>query len=154
MTDNLPTIREISEEVKALKVKPTRLVEEAVERIHRLDEKLRAFIHVAEDKALRDAEKLEQELEEGRWRGPLHGIPVAVKDVFYTRDMPTTAGSKILGNFKPSFDADAVKRLREAGAVIIGKTNMHEFAFGVTNRNPHYGVTRNPWDTGLSLIHI
>lgn len=139
------SIREIHQEIRGLKIKPTEIVEECLKRIHRLNDVLRMFIFVAEEEATRQAENLERELEEGKCRSALHGLPIAVKDAFYTRDMPTTGGSIILKDYKPSKDAEVVRKLRDAGAVLIGKTNMHEFAFGVTNKNPHYGVTRNPW---------
>ena len=80
------------------------------------------------------------------YRGPLHGVPVAVKDLMYTRGVRTTAGSKILAEFVPDSDATVVARLRQAGAVLVGKTALHEFAYGITNDNPHYGPTRNPWN--------
>jgi len=141
------TIREAHSGVRSLKMKPTKIIEECLKRINRLNDNLRMFIYVAEVEAIQYAEKLEKELEEGMCRSKLHGLPIAVKDAFYTQDMPTTGGSKILKDFRPARDAEVVRKLRDAGAVIIGKTNMHEFAFGVTNKNPHYGVTRNPWST-------
>jgi aspartyl-tRNA(Asn)/glutamyl-tRNA(Gln) amidotransferase subunit A len=91
----------------------------------------------------RDAEK---EISGGDYKGPLHGIPVSLKDLFFTRGIRTTAGSKILRRFVPGTDAAVVRRLRECGCVLLGKTNLHEFAFGATNVNPHYGAVRNPWD--------
>jgi len=139
------TIRQVYKEIRNLKIKPTKIIEACLERISRLNDSLNMFIYVAEE-ALQYAEKLEKELEERTCRSKLHGLPIAVKDAFYTLDMPTTGGSLILKDFRPSRDAEVVRRLRDAGAVIIGKTNMHEFAFGVTNKNPHYGVTRNPWN--------
>ncbi|MEN2974923.1 MAG: amidase [Candidatus Caldarchaeales archaeon] len=139
------TIREIHQHVGNLTVKPTKIVEESIRRIDKLDNLLKMFIYVAREEAMDYAEKLEKELEDGLLRGPLHGLPIAVKDVFYTEGMPTTGGSKILKDNKPTRDAVVVSRLKKAGAIIIGKTNMHEFAFGVTNKNPHYGATRNPW---------
>ncbi|MEM0451931.1 MAG: amidase [Nitrososphaerota archaeon] len=140
------TLRDLASQLKNLKLKPTKLIEHTLKKIRELNDKLYMFIYVAEDLAYKQAEELEKELEEGVQRSLIHGLPIAVKDVFYTRDMPTTAGSKILRNFQTSYDAEVVGRLREAGAIIIGKTNMHEFAFGVTNKNPHYGTSRNPWD--------
>lgn len=138
------SIREIHREIRGLKIKPVKLVEECLRRIYRLNDVLKMFIFVAEE-AIEQAEYLEKELEEGRCRSELHGLPIAVKDAFYTYDMPTTGGSIILKGYKHSRDAEVVHKLRDAGAIIIGKSNMHEFAFGVTNKNPHYGVTRNPW---------
>src|SRR5208282_2140562 len=88
----------------------------------------------------------EQEIRQGHYRGPLHGIPISIKDLFATRGVRTTAGSKVLANWIPDYDATAVAKLHEAGMVMVGKTNMHEFAYGVTNDNPFYGPARNPWD--------
>lgn len=130
------TIRGVYSEVRRLKMKPTKIIEECLKRINRLNDSLKMFIYVAEVEAMQHAEKLEKELEEGVCRSKLHGLPIAVKDAFYTQDMPTTGGSKILRDFMPARDAEVVRKLRDAGAVIIGKTNMHEFAFGVTNKNP------------------
>lgn len=141
------TIREVYSGIRSLKMKPTKIVEECLKRINRLNDNLKMFIYVADVEAMQHAEKLEKELEEGVCRSKLHGLPIAVKDAFYTQDMPTTGGSIILRDFRPARDAEVVRKLRAAGAVIIGKTNMHEFAFGVTNKNPHYGATRNPWST-------
>ncbi len=142
------TIREVHQEIKNLRIKPTKLIEECLRKIDRLNDRLRMFIYIGREEAILYAEELEKELEDGVCRSIIHGLPIAVKDAFYTQDMPTTGGSIILKDFKPGKDAEVVRKLRNAGAVIIGKTNMHEFAFGVTNKNPHYGVTTNPWDTG------
>jgi len=107
---------------------------------------LNAFITVAEDHALRQAAELDRLAKTGNFKGPLHGLPIAVKDNLDTRGLRTTGGSKILAEWKPKRDAHVVEKLRQAGAVIIGKTNMHEFAFGITTNNLHYGPTRNPYD--------
>ena len=121
-------------------------------RIERLNPKLNAYITVAHELALGQAKKAEAELfaprgrKGQRDRGPLHGIPISLKDNIYTEGVRTTAGSKILKDFIPQRDAKVVVQLKEAGAVILGKTNMHEFAYGVTSNNPHYGPVRNPWD--------
>ncbi len=96
--------------------------------------------------AIEEARLRDRELRSGTDRGPFHGIPIAHKDNFYTRGVRTTAGSLVFRDFVPSFDADVVTRLREAGAVCIGKTNMHELAFGITSKNPHYGSVLNPHD--------
>lgn len=141
------TIGEMHLEIKNLRIRPTKLIEECLRMIDKLDDILKMFIYVAREEAMLYAEKLEEELENGLCRSVMHGLPIAVKDALYTVDMPTTGGSTILKHFKPRRDAEVVCRLRDSGAVIIGKTNMHEFAFGVTNKNPHYGITRNPWDT-------
>jgi aspartyl-tRNA(Asn)/glutamyl-tRNA(Gln) amidotransferase subunit A len=121
-------------------------------RIERLNPKLNAYITVTAEVARAQAKKAEAELcaprgRKGyRDRGPLHGIPISLKDNIYTAGIRTTAGSKILQDFIPKEDAAVVGQLRQAGVVLLGKTNMHEFAYGATSNNPHYGPVRNPWD--------
>jgi len=121
-------------------------------RIEHLNPKLNAYITVTAELALAQAKKAESELfaprgrKGHRDRGPLHGIPISLKDNIYTKGIRTTAGSKILKDFIPQHDAKVVIQLKEARAVILGKTNMHEFAYGVTSNNPHYGPVHNPWD--------
>jgi aspartyl-tRNA(Asn)/glutamyl-tRNA(Gln) amidotransferase subunit A len=122
------------------------LVEESLRRIRELDPALNAFLTVTEEAARRAARAADAELARGLDRGPLHGVPVAVKDLFETRGVRTTGGSKILADYVPERDAAAVERLAEAGAVMVGKTNLHELAYGVTSNNPHYGAVRNPRD--------
>ncbi|MGB8647164.1 MAG: amidase, partial [Anaerolineae bacterium] len=117
-------------------------------RIAALDPTLHAFITITADAARAAARQADEERARGVDRGPLHGIPIALKDLFDTCDAPTTAGSKILRGRIPAEDATVVTRLRQAGAVVLGKTNMHEWAFGVTNDNPHFGRALNPWDAG------
>jgi aspartyl-tRNA(Asn)/glutamyl-tRNA(Gln) amidotransferase subunit A len=108
---------------------------------------LNAFMTLTADRALKRAQALESESKAGNIRGPLHGVPVAVKDNFLTAGVRTTNGSKLWADFVPSESAAAVELLEEAGAVIIGKTGMHELAYGITSTNPHYGAVRNPHDT-------
>jgi len=122
-----------------------------LDRIARLNPALNAYLTVCEEVALQQAARAEAELcsksrAKTRDRGPLHGIPISLKDNIYTKDVRTTGGSKILRNFVPLRDAPVVTALREAGAVVLGKTNMHEFAYGVTTDNPHFGPAHNPWD--------
>ena len=128
------------------KVSPVELLDAVLERIERVNPELNAFITVAAEHAQADARRAEREIARGKNRGPLHGIPLPLKDNIETQGIRTTAGSKILANFVPTRDADVAGALRQAGAVIIGKTNLHEFAYGITNENPHYGPARNPWD--------
>ncbi len=134
------------------KLSPLELTKLLLARIERLNPKLNAYITVTNELALAQAKKAESELfaprgrKGHRDRGPLHGIPISLKDNIYTKGIRTTAGSKILTDFIPREDAVVVAPLKQAGAVLLGKTNMHEFAYGVTSNNPHYGPVRNPWD--------
>ena len=118
----------------------------SLERIARLNPVLNAFITVLEDSARHDAKNADALIKEGKYRGPLHGIPVSLKDLIYVKGARSTSGSKILSNFVPQYDSTVVKRLKEAGAIIVGMNNTHEFACGITNINPHYGSSKNPWD--------
>jgi aspartyl-tRNA(Asn)/glutamyl-tRNA(Gln) amidotransferase subunit A len=133
--------------LRSRKVSSAELTSESLDRICRLNPKLNAFLTVMEDSARAQARQADEELARGLDRGPLHGIPVAVKDVFSTRGVRTTCGSKLLENHVPDVDAAVVEKLADAGAVLMGKTNLHELAFGITSNNPHFGAVRNPWDT-------
>jgi aspartyl-tRNA(Asn)/glutamyl-tRNA(Gln) amidotransferase subunit A len=147
------TIAEIARLFRAEKLSPVELTELMLARIERFNPKLNAYITVTHELARRQAKKAEAELGVRRKRktrtdrGLLHGIPISLKDNICTEGIRTTAGSKILGDYFPERDAPVVTRLKQAGAVLLGKTNMHEFAYGVTTNNPHYGPARNPWDT-------
>ena len=144
------TIREAADALRARRVSAVELAAAANARIGRLNSKLNAFITVTGEQALEEARQADAELASGRDRGPLHGIPVAVKDLFLTRGVRTTCGSKVYEDFVPAIDAAVVERLRAAGAVMFGKLNMHEMAYGITSANPHYGPVRNPWNPGHS----
>jgi aspartyl-tRNA(Asn)/glutamyl-tRNA(Gln) amidotransferase subunit A len=126
-------------------VSATEIVQTMLERIQALDPRVNAYITVMAEEALAAARRCDAELAAGQDRGPLHGIPVAVKDLYDTAGTRTTSGSKILADRVPERDATSIARLREAGALIIGKTNLNEFACGVTTTNAHYGDTLNPW---------
>jgi aspartyl-tRNA(Asn)/glutamyl-tRNA(Gln) amidotransferase subunit A len=130
---------------RARTITPVDVVEAHLARIERLNRGLNAYISVASRSALAGARRAAREMAAGRDRGALHGIPFAVKDQLTTRGLRTTAGSKALAAWTPSFDATAVARLREAGAILLGKLNMTEFAFGEPRRYP-YGMPRNPWN--------
>ncbi|WP_231877271.1 amidase [Bhargavaea cecembensis] len=132
--------------IRERKSPPAELVTETLETIRKKNPELNAFITVCEEEAVREAEQLTSEWESGTLRGPLHGIPVAVKDLVYTEGIRTTMGSVIYQDFIPPEDATVIEKLKDAGAVIIGKTNTHEFAYGPTGDVSHYGPVRNPYD--------
>jgi aspartyl-tRNA(Asn)/glutamyl-tRNA(Gln) amidotransferase subunit A len=127
---------------------PVELTEAYLARIERLDPTLRAFITVTGDLARHQARRAERELSRRKWRGPLHGIPLSLKDLYWTAGIRTTAGSRILADFVPRTDSTATERLNAAGAILLGKTNLHEFAAGITTDNPHWGTCQNPWKLG------
>ena len=133
--------------IRTGRLSPVDLVERCLERIRATEERLHAFIHVDAEGAREAARRREAEVRRGQVRGPLHGIPVAVKDLFDQAGLPTTAGAAIRRGHRAKTTSTVVQRLLEAGAVVIGKTNLHEFAFGVTSVNPHFGAVANPWDT-------
>ncbi len=139
-------ITALAADLRRKALSPTELTKDCLSRIHRHNGRLNAYLTVTADEALRDAAEADREIAAGRHRGPLHGIPFSLKDLFATCGVRTTAGSKILADWVPKEDAHVVVRLKKAGAVIVGKTHMHEFAYGVSNDNPHYGPARNPWD--------
>ena len=146
------SIEQVAALIRRRKVSPVELAKLMLGRVERLNPRLNAFITVTAETALAQAAKAEAELFHSRGRkgrrdrGPLHGIPVSLKDNIHTKDIRTTAGSRILADFVPGQDASVAAKLKNAGAVLLGKTNMHEFAYGVTSNNPHYGAVRNPWD--------
>lgn len=133
--------------VKSGELSPIELTELMLARINRLNPELVAYVTVAHEEALADARAAETEIRAGQYRGALHGIPLSIKDNIATRGIRTTAGSRVLKDYIPDYDATVVARLKDAGAVILGKSNMHEWANGGTTINPFYGTTRNPWDT-------
>lgn len=146
------SIATIGELFRKRELSPVELTELMLSRIARFNPQLNAYITVIADGARAQAKKAEAELCAGRIRkarldrGLLHGIPISLKDNIYTAGVRTTAGSRILYKFIPDQDAPLVTQLKQAGAVILAKTNMHEFAYGVTSNNPHYGPVKNPWD--------
>ena len=117
-----------------------------LDRISAVDERVHAFLHVAPDAALAAAAAVDERRRAGEPLGPLAGVPLALKDVFTTTDMPTTCGSRILEGWRPPYDATITRRLRDAGVVILGKANMDEFAMGSSTENSAFGTSRNPWD--------
>ena len=140
------TVVDAAELIRTKSLSPVELTNAFLRRIETLDQHLNSYLTVTADKALREARKAETEIALGTYRGPWHGIPIAVKDLFDTRGVRTTAGSEIFSERVPHRDARVVELLRDAGAILLGKLNLHEWALGVTTNNPHFGPTRNPWD--------
>src|SRR3989442_2927452 len=122
------------------------------ERVAALDGTLKSSITVSGESALAAARAAEADLVAGRVQGPLHGVPLGLKDLFNTAGVRTTGGSKILADSVPAEDATVVRRLRAAGAIVLGKLNMHEFAYGPEGLNEHYGHARNPWDARQARV--
>ncbi len=140
------TISEAASLIERREVSPLELTRAVLDRIEAVDDKVNAYITVLKEEALQAAKAAEGMIAAGYYLGPLHGIPVALKDQIYVRGVRSTAGSKVLADFVPEEDATVAARLKRAGAILIGKTNQHEFAWGGTSDNPHYGPVRNPWD--------
>ena len=139
------SLADVAALIRSQQVSPVEVTDAALARIEQLNPRLNALWTVTADLAREQARAAETEIIKGEYRGPLHGVPIALKDLIYTRGIRTTAGSKIMQDFVPDFDATVVEKLRAAGAVLVGKAALHEFAYGITNNNPHYGPTRNPW---------
>ena len=140
------TISQTAELIARREVSPLELTRAHLERIHRVEPLTNSFITVTEEAALASARQAEIEIQEGGYRGRLHGIPLALKDLYETSGVRTTHGSKIYADLIPEADGEVVTKLKAGGAIMLGKTNMHEIALGVTNVNPHYGACRNPWN--------
>ena len=144
------TITELAPRIRNKEVSPVEVTEAALARAGRLQPELNSFITVLHDQALSAARELEAELARGEYRGPLHGIPIGIKDNIATAGIRTTVGSRVLADNVPAEDAHVVVRCEAAGAIILGKENLEEFAAGATSNNPHYGPVHNPW----GLDHI
>ncbi|WP_342512086.1 amidase [Sporosarcina sp. FSL K6-1522] len=149
MTEQLheKTISELAPLIKEKQISPKEVTVAVLDQIEKLDSTLNAFIDVTAKKALQQAEKAENEIMAGNYRGPLHGVPMAIKDNIYLADEVTTMGSKIHQDFIPKENATVIEKLKENGVIFTGKLNLHEYAWGATNNNPHFGACRNPWDT-------
>jgi aspartyl-tRNA(Asn)/glutamyl-tRNA(Gln) amidotransferase subunit A len=147
------SMAELARLIRAREVSPVEVVQAHLDRIASLDGTLRAYITVMSDSALAAARAAEAALTAGEAPGPLHGVPVGLKDLYCTKGIRTTAGSRILADWVPEEDATVVSRLGGAGAIVLGKLNMHEFAYGPEGVNPHaYGSTWNPWDAATHRI--
>ena len=144
------SISEASDLVRKRKVSPVELITACLAQIGKVNPVLNAFITITAESALSQARDAEDEIQHGKWRGPLHGIPIALKDLFDTAGVRTTAASGVFKDRIPTEDAEVVRRLKSAGSVLVGKTNMHEFAYGGTSVISYFGAVHNPWD--LSYI--
>ena len=140
------TISEAADLISQKQLSPVELVEAHLQRIESTEPSLNSFITLLAEDAKASAKTAEQEIQAGNYRGPLHGIPIGLKDLYYTKGIRTTIGSKILRDFVPDYDATVTERFADAGAILMGKLQMHEFALGATSVNPHDGPAHNPWD--------
>ena len=141
------SISEAAELLRQRKISPVELATACLDRIERLNPVLNAFITVTHESAMAQARVAETEIQRGQWRGPLHGIPIGLKDLIDTAGVRTTCGSALFADRIPAEDAEVVLRLKRAGAVLLGKQNLQEFAYGGTSASSHYGAVHNPWNT-------
>jgi aspartyl-tRNA(Asn)/glutamyl-tRNA(Gln) amidotransferase subunit A len=144
-TSNL-TIKHLSKLIASREISCLEVVDAIIEKIEKLNPKLNAFITILDESARRQAMHADLLIKQGKYLGPLHGIPISLKDLIYIKGVRSTSGSKILADFVPDYDSTVAIKLRTAGAVIVGTNNLHEFASGITGINPHYGPSKNPWD--------
>lgn len=141
------TIADAAAALRDRRITSTDLTTAHLKRIERVNPTVNAYVTITAERALADAKRADEEIARGGHRGPLHGVPIGLKDIVQTAGIRTTCGSKIHGTWVPEADAAVATRLARAGSVLLGKLNTHEYAFGVTTDNPHWGATRNPWDT-------
>jgi len=147
-TTGLTTISDLGQLFRRREISPVEITQDYLARIEKGNPALNAFVTVMAESALADARAAETEIARGEWRGPLHGIPVALKDLIDTAGVRTTAASALYKDRVPTEDAEVVRRLRQAGAVIVGKNNLHECAYGGSSLVSYFGDTHNPWDVG------
>jgi len=146
------TIEEFGRRLRARDITAEQMTEECLRRIELGNPALNAFILVMADSARQQARQADRELAAGRDRGPLHGVPISIKDLIDVAGTPTTAASRVREGHVAAHDAPVIVALRDAGAVIVGKTNLHEFAFGTTNEESAFGPARNPYDVSAPTI--
>lgn len=139
-------VSELAKKIQTKEISSVELTKLFLQHSHALNPKLNAYISFRDEKALEDAAKMDAEIAAGNYRGPLHGIPMAIKDNIYIGNEVTTMASKYHENFVSEDDASVVENLKNAGVVLIGKLNMHEYAWGITNNSPHFGPVKNPWN--------
>jgi aspartyl-tRNA(Asn)/glutamyl-tRNA(Gln) amidotransferase subunit A len=144
--NSLMTISDLSQPIRRREVSPVEVTRECLRRTEELNPCFNAFITVMAESALAEARAAEEEISQGKWRGPLHGIPIALKDLIDTAGVRTTSASALHKDRVPTEDAELVRKLREAGAVIVGKNNLHEFAYGGSSLIGYFGDVHNPWD--------
>jgi aspartyl-tRNA(Asn)/glutamyl-tRNA(Gln) amidotransferase subunit A len=144
------TISELSELIRTRKISPVEITRLMLQRIEKFNPVLNAYITVTSEQAMKSAQNAEKEIQQGKWRGPLHGVPVALKDLFDTAGVRTTAASALFKDRVPEEDAEVVRKLKAAGAVLLGKLNMHEFAFAGTSTVSYFGAVHNPWEPTYS----
>jgi len=147
MTDTIPTIAEAARLIAAKQLSPVELTRACLARVHKLDGELHAFLHLTEERALAEAREAERAIIAGGPKGPLHGIPIGLKDIYKTRGIRTTAGSPRYLDHVPDEDAETWVRLRDAGAILLGKQETHEFAIGGPDFTLPFAPARNPWNT-------
>ncbi len=140
------SISEAAGLIESRQISPVELTRAHLDRIGRTEPALNAFITLLSEESMESAEVAEREIANGEYRGPLHGVPIGLKDLYYTKGVRMTVGTKILRDFVPDYDAAVTERFADAGAVLMGKLQMHEFALGATSVNPHDGPARNPWN--------
>src|SRR3989442_3117571 len=142
------SISELSELIRTKKVSPVEVTRAILDRLEKFNPTLNAYITVTRDLAMKSAQEAESEIQQKKWRGPLHGVPIGVKDLFDTAGIRTTAGSAVFKDRVPGQDAEVIRKLKAAGAVLVGKTNMHEFAYGGSSLVTAFGGVHNAWDLG------
>jgi len=144
------TIAQAAALLRSRSISSVELTDRCLAQIEKLNPRLNAFITVTADASRAQARELDRELANGSDRGPLHGIPIAHKDLIATKGIRTTSGSRLFADFVPDYDAPVARKLADAGAVMLGKTGLHELAYGITSDNPHFGTVRNPHDPDRS----
>jgi aspartyl-tRNA(Asn)/glutamyl-tRNA(Gln) amidotransferase subunit A len=140
------SVQDLAGRIQRREISPVEVVDAYLRRIEALNPRLLAYLTLTADSAREEARRAEGEIAAGRWRGPLHGIPYGAKDIIETKGVRTTHGSSFFRDFVPDRDAECITRLRNSGAIMLGKTHTHEFAAATTNINPHYGTAHNPWN--------